>query len=161
LLLLAREVSLGLHVVDIPKHIREAFHTIELNNKHLFLTSCGHNSLFRDCLELVWTINKPLTDLVCELKYSDEVAYTEAKTHGGLERSAVIAVHEGKSDGETKESCRIERSIVAVRLARAIVAVAVQAAPDSARVKASCKASPFLLGHIYQTDQLKRCALIY
>ena len=48
-------------------------------------------SLIRYSLELVWSINKLLTDLGCELKYGDEVAYTEAKAHRDLERSAVIA----------------------------------------------------------------------
>ena len=89
--MLASEFLLGLDIVDISKHIREAFHTVELNinNKHL---ASIHNSLFRDCLELLWSTNKPLTDLVCELKYSDEIAYTKAKAHRDLERSAVVAV---------------------------------------------------------------------
>jgi hypothetical protein len=49
------------------------------------------DSLIRYSLELVWSINKLLTDLVCELKYSDEVAYTEAKAHRDPEQSPVIA----------------------------------------------------------------------
>ena len=46
--------------------------------------------LIRYCLELLWSTNKPLTDTVCELKYSDKVAYTEAKAHRRPEQNAVV-----------------------------------------------------------------------
>lgn len=39
---------------------------------------------------MVWSINKPRADLVCELKNGDEVAYTEAKAHCDVEYSALI-----------------------------------------------------------------------
>ena len=61
------------------------------------------DSLIRYSLELVWSINKLLTDLVCELKYSDEVAYTEAKAHRDPEQSVVIAA-KGKSAKEVVAS---------------------------------------------------------
>jgi hypothetical protein len=92
LLLLASEISLGLDIVDISKYIRESFHATELTNKDRFTTLCRDNLLFRYCFELLWSINKPLAGLVCELKYSDEVAYTEAKAHRVLECSVVVVV---------------------------------------------------------------------
>ena len=46
--------------------------------------------LIRYGLELLWSINKPLTDTVCELKYNDKVAYTEAKAHRSPEQDAVV-----------------------------------------------------------------------
>jgi hypothetical protein len=49
------------------------------------------NSLNGNVLELTWSINKLLADLVCKLGYDDEVPYTETKAHRDLERSAVIA----------------------------------------------------------------------
>ena len=88
--MLASEISLGLGIVDISKYIREGFHATELTNKDLFTTLCRDNLLFRNCLELLWSINKPLASLVCELKYSDEVAYTEA--HRDLECSVGVVV---------------------------------------------------------------------
>jgi hypothetical protein len=63
---------------------------IESTNKYPY-TDRWKDSLIRYSLELVWSINKLLTDLVCELKDSDEVAYTEAKAHRDPEQSAVIA----------------------------------------------------------------------
>jgi hypothetical protein len=92
LLLLASEISLGLDIVDISKYIREGFHAIELTNKDLLTSLYRDNLLFRNCPELLWSINKPLAGLVCELKYSDEVAYTEAKAHRDLECSVVVVV---------------------------------------------------------------------
>ena len=40
---------------------------------------------------MLWSVNKPRPDLVCELKNSDEIAYTEAKAHCDIECSALIA----------------------------------------------------------------------
>jgi hypothetical protein len=92
LLLLASEISLGLDIVDISKYIREGFHAIKLTNKDLLTSLYRDNLLFRNCLELLWSINKPLASLVCELKYIDEVAYTEAKAHRGLDCGVVVVV---------------------------------------------------------------------
>jgi hypothetical protein len=39
------------------------------------------DSYTRDYFKLLWNVNKPRPDLVCELKNGDEVAYTEAKAH--------------------------------------------------------------------------------
>ena len=89
--MLASEISLGLDIVDISKYIREGFHAIELTNKDLLTSLYRDNLLFRNCPELLWSINKPLAGLVCESKCSDEVAYTEAKAHRDSERRAVIA----------------------------------------------------------------------
>jgi hypothetical protein len=49
---------------------------------------------------LLWSINKSLTDLICQLEYRDKVANAEAKAHCDLEHSAVIAAWEGSFDGE-------------------------------------------------------------
>jgi hypothetical protein len=49
-----------------------------------------NNSLVRDCLELIWSINESGSDLVGKLDCREEVAHTEAKAHRDLERSAVI-----------------------------------------------------------------------
>jgi hypothetical protein len=92
LLLLASEISLGLDIVDISKYIREGFHAIELTNKDRLTALYRDNLLFRNCLELLWSINKPLAGLVCELKYSDEVAYTKAKAHRNFDCSVVVVV---------------------------------------------------------------------
>jgi hypothetical protein len=40
---------------------------------------------------LVRSINEPRSDVVCKLKNSDKVAYTEAKAHRDLKHSATIA----------------------------------------------------------------------
>jgi hypothetical protein len=40
---------------------------------------------------LRWSINKSLTDLVCQLGYGDKVASTATKAHRGLERSTIVA----------------------------------------------------------------------
>jgi hypothetical protein len=85
-------LTLRLDIIDISKYIREGFHAIELTNKDLLTSLYRDNLLFRNCLELLWSFNKPLASLVCELKYSDEVAYTEAKAHRGLECSVVVVV---------------------------------------------------------------------
>ena len=88
--MLASEISLGLDIVDISKYIGEGFHAIELANKDLLITLYRNDLLFRNCLELLWSINKPLAGLVYELKYSNEVAYTEAKAHRDLECGVVV-----------------------------------------------------------------------
>ena len=49
------------------------------------------NSLVRDGLELAWSIDKLLSDVVCKLKNSNKVAFTEAEVYRGLEDSFVIA----------------------------------------------------------------------
>jgi hypothetical protein len=56
--------------------------------------------LFRNRLELRWRVDKPLAGLVCELKDRDEVADAEAKAHGGLGCSVVVAVSEGALDSQ-------------------------------------------------------------
>lgn len=48
----------------------------------LELINSYENSLGSDCLELLWTINKSLAELVCKVGYGDDVAYTITKAHG-------------------------------------------------------------------------------
>jgi hypothetical protein len=48
------------------------------------------DSLARDCLELIWSIDKSGSDPVGELDCREEVAYTKAKAHRGFDYNAVI-----------------------------------------------------------------------
>jgi hypothetical protein len=57
-------------------------------------------------------------NLIGKLNYRDEVAYTEAKAHRDVERSAIIVEQEGELESEKKTSHRDGEHFVALSLAR-------------------------------------------
>lgn len=62
-----------------------------------------------NCCKLVWRIDELLPDFGCKLGDGDEVSYTTAKAHRGLECSAVIASREEKLPHQTyyrREPCQ-------------------------------------------------------
>jgi len=67
---------------------------------------------------LLWSINKSLTDLICQLEYRNKVANAEAKAHCDLEHSTVIAAEEGNLGGKKRLSHPNCESVVAMNLAR-------------------------------------------
>lgn len=47
--------------------------------------------LIRDGLELIWSVDKPRSDLTGKLQCLDTVAHADAKVHRGFKHSGVIA----------------------------------------------------------------------
>jgi hypothetical protein len=90
ILALVGKISLRQKNLDILEDDFETSDPGKLNSKYPLRNHRG-DSLIRDCLELVWSIDKPRPDLVRKLESFDKVAYTEAKAHLDLEHSAVIA----------------------------------------------------------------------
>jgi hypothetical protein len=75
---------------NILKGNREAPNSVESDNRYLvYWPRC--DSLVGYCLELRWSINESLADLVCQLCYNDKVTSTATKAHRGLERSTIVA----------------------------------------------------------------------
>jgi hypothetical protein len=74
------------------KDNRQAPDPIE-SNKYLYTDRWG-DSLIRDRLELIWSIDKTLTNLVCQLEHSDKVTNTEAKAHRDLAQE--LSLPQGK-----------------------------------------------------------------
>jgi hypothetical protein len=89
-ILVVSKISLRQNDFDILEDNFETLDSDKVNGKYP-VSSHGADSLIRDRLELVWSINKPRPDLVCKLESFDKVAYAEAKTHRDLKYSAVIA----------------------------------------------------------------------
>jgi len=71
--------------------------TLSISSYQHWLIIRSDNLLFRNCLELVRSVNEPLSDVVCKLKNGGKVAYTIAKAHRDLEYSSVIV---GKLDSK-------------------------------------------------------------
>jgi hypothetical protein len=86
-ILVVGKISLRQNDFDILEDNFEALDPDEVNDEYL-VSNHGADSLIRDRLELVWSINKPRPDLVCKLESFSKVAYAEAKTHRDLKYSA-------------------------------------------------------------------------
>jgi hypothetical protein len=82
-ILFVGKISLRQNDFDILEDDFETLDPGKVNGKYP-VSNHGADSLIRDCLELVWSINKPRPDLICKLENCDKVAYAEAKTHRDL-----------------------------------------------------------------------------
>jgi hypothetical protein len=91
ILLLAGEVW---YIINISNHIGESLYTIESINKYCFANSSRSNLLVGYCPELLWGVNKSLTNVLSKLENGEKVAYTETEAHRDVERASILMVRE-------------------------------------------------------------------